>query len=566
MSELSLALSNPGTGAAIAAFAKTALVATVAAVAAPEVASVLLVGGAYLAVGAAYYAWKNSQTKAIQDKALAKHLQGKYQSGLYDVKIRGRGVYGEFFESTIPKYGGYIASGVNADQYLKHFNSSASAPAHMKNEPVMKLVSDGKVLPHPNDANWFSGIIEPITIVEQTPTVWEKLTDADRKAAIDLLTDDDWKDVVGTMTADGTLQPGQTLPNDVMTLGNAQVQPSGSRVLSAEQQAIREAIKPELDQLNSDMAKNAAAIASIAGAIGFIGTTSGNIDRNVANLGNVATQTRQSVDNVGTKVDSAIKQSNDNFNKVKKRLSGIASFLNFDRILNVLIWVNTLHNAFMLSADLARSLLSMVSTSLKALPGNSLLGLPTEAEDGSPLDLATTINKSVEGWVKGAIGAKNYKLMVLELAQINRIYQSTANISSDVTSAFDAFRQPLALGVERISIVANALRRNGVVRDNSYSPMSEKITIRSRGLSRIDRVTQGLEALSNATSAVESVASNVISIQEEVTEIKKYRKEYEDEKTKLTKEIEKKEVDSKKVSQAPEISEEDEQRYESKKL
>ena len=561
MSELAIPLA---TLPRVVNFVRGAVGVAAAAAVAPEAAaiggSILLVAGAYVAVGAAYHYFSQQNLKSIQDKALEKHLKGKFESGLYNVKIRGRGVFGEFFEDTIPKYGGYFASGVNADQYLKHFNSSASAPDHMKNEPVMKVISDGKILPHHNDANWFYGALEPITILSQElATTWDKLTNEERRAAINNLSDDEWNDIIKSMPQGGTIQSGQTLDNDVMTVEDARVHASGTKILTAEQQAIREAIKPELDTIANDLAKNGAAIAALSAAIGLTAGTVGNIDKNVANLGNVATQTK-------TSVETMQKNMNENFNKIRTRLKGIAGFLNFDRILNVLIWINTLHNAYMLSADLGRSLLSMVSTTLKALPGNSLLGLPTEAEDGSPLDLATTINKSIEKWIIGAIGAKNYKLMALELAQINRIYQSVGNLSSETSSILDSFRGPIAAGVERISQVGNALRRNGVVRDDSYPAMNEKVTIRSKGLSRLDRATDRLEALNNAVSVVESIASSVISIQEEVAEIKKYRKEYEDEKSKLVKEMEKKETDSKKASAAPDIKEEDEERYAPKKL
>lgn len=551
MNAISSALANPATGPTILNFVRAAVTRSVVGVAAPPLAIPLLIGGGVLAAQAAWFYWNDQNKKSIQDKAYAKYLPSSPQQGAGTWTGEGITLQGN------PSGVSYTATGVleggntrMPNSYPEFYNYPAY-PSYIVRLENGSLAKAGEYLLH-------------LHTKLLKPTTWDGLSASQKQEAIESLSDEDWKQTIGEMQQGGTLNDGQLLSSPAMLLDNGREIPSSSRVLSPSQAAIVEGVMDRLKPYQ-DKVEEMAAILAAAGLVGIganiakQSSTIKNIDSNIAKLGDVATQTKNSV-------DAMQKNMNENFNKIRTRLKGIASFLNFDRILNILIWVQTLHNAFMLSADLSRSLTSMFSTALKALPGNSLLGLPTESEDGSPLDLTTTINKSVENWITRAIGAKNYKLMVLELAQINRIYQSTANISSDMSSIFDSFRNPLAAGIERISVIGNALRRNGVVRDDAYSIMPEKISIRSKGLSRIDRVVEGLETLSNATSSVESVASDVISIQEEVAEIKKYRKEYEDEKTKLTKEIEKKEADTKKASLAPNTTEEDEQRYAPKEL
>ena len=524
MTEIAQALSNPATGAAITAFARTALAATAAAVLAPEIGTIVAVAGAYVAIGAAYYAWKQAQNDQLQALAMKGLCSGPnpipscgtgYQVRIYSTNNRHTTGF-DVYPSNTPDWA------YSAYRIIDQSGTYPEANTIEKGQYVIEAY-----LHRPGSPFWQTLYnVDPRTLVE-TPIgrkPWSEWSQAERESAIRNLTDDQWNQVLSQLQQAGTLQPGQTLPNDVILLDNAQVQSAGTKALTAEQQAIREAIKPELDRINNDLAKNAAAIAAIAGTLGLAGATIGNIDKNVANLGNVATQTRQAVDNVGSKVDAARNEINDNFNKVKKRLSGIASFLNIDRILNILIWWQTLHNAFMLSADVGRSLVSAFSTVLKALPGDSLLGLPTESEDGSPLDLATTINSSVETWIKGAIGAENYVQMKTSLAEINRIYQSVTNATNVILSAAQATQSIVQLVGERVGRVGNSLKRFGVVGERAYAWMSENMNART---SWFDRLQERINNTQEVVSSVEQIAGSVISVQESVKQLKAEREQIE---------------------------------------
>lgn len=510
MSELSIALSNPGTGAAITAFARTALAVTATAVLAPEVGTIVAVAGAYVAVGAAYYAWKQAQNDQLQ--ALA--MKGLC-SGPNPIPSCGTGYQLRIYSTNNRYVTGFDVYPSNTPDWAY---SAYRIIDQIDTYPSANTIENGRYyieayLHRPGSPFWqvlFN--VDPRTLVE-TPIgrkPWSEWTQAERESAIRNLTDADWNNVLKQIASEGTLQPGQTLPNDVITLDNAQVQSAGTKALTAEQQAVREAIRPELDKINSDLAKNAAAIAAISTAVGLTAGTIGSLDNKVANLGNVANQTKNAV-------EATKSEMNDNFNKIQKRLSGIASFLNFDRILNILIWWQTLHNAFMLSADVSRSLVSAFSTVLKALPGDSLLGLPTESEDGSPLDLATTINSSVESWVKGAIGTENYVQMKATLAEINRIYQSTANGVFLIQGSIQAMHSITEVIGERVGRVGNALMRFGVVGDHAYNRMSENMNTRTAWIDRLQERVGNAQA---AISSVEQIAQSVVSIQDNITQLK----------------------------------------------
>lgn len=493
-------------------------VAATAAVAPEAVAiggSLLLIGGAYLAAGAAYHYFSQSNLQNIKDKALAKHVKGKFESGLYDVRIRHQGILGGFEEGVVPRYGGYFDSGITQEQYVRHFNSEYTAPPDLKNLLVQKIISNGAVLRHPNDANWFAGILEPVTILSQeAATTWDKLTDDERRTAINNLTDDDWKSTIESMPEGGVIQPGQTLSNDVMAVGTGMIYKSGNKALSPEAAEIHGALKPEIDSLREE-------IKSLP--FNLNSAEPGTIGAGIAGLTGLARNTDSNVAKLGETVAEAQKTNNNNFNELKKRVKNIAIGINWDRLLLLMTWWQTLHNCMMLSADVSRSLVSSVETALAALPSDSLLGIPTEDADGSPLDIGKFISTSFESFIKGAIGAENYAELKLDLAKINRIYQASSNLLSQVQSLTNDLQNITELTGENTSRIGNALVRFGVVGENAYRAMDENMDTKT---SFIHRLQNKLETAQSLAANLESIAQSVYSTEQTLVEIGNQSKEF----------------------------------------
>lgn len=513
------ALANPATSAAITTFAKGALATIVTAVLAPEIGSIIAVGGAYLAVGAAYYAWKQAQNDQLQALAM-----NKLCSSANPVPGCGSGFYVIAYSTNNRRYirVPIYPNTTNPQQYYKYYVLDQKSKGINYGEEQYRY-SLQTVFRSGVDYGYSN--IDPTTLSEEPidRKPWSEWTAEERESAIRNLSDADWSKVLSQIAPEGTLQPGQTLPSDVITLDNAQVQPAGTKVLTPEQQTLREAIKPELDKINSDLAKNAAAIAAITATLGFIGATTGNIDKNVANLGNTATQTKQAVDNVGAKVDAVKTEMNDKFNDLKKRTKNISLAINWDRLLLLMTWWQTLHNCMMLSADVSRSLVSSVETALAALPGDSLLGIPTEDPDGSPLDIGKFISTSFESFIKGAIGAESYAELKLDLAKINRIYQASSNLLSQVQSLTNDLQNIAELTGENTSRIGNALVRFGVVGENAYRAMDENMDTKT---SFIHRLQNKLETAQSLAANLESIAQSVYSTEQTLVEIGNQSKEF----------------------------------------
>ncbi|MDZ8086506.1 MAG: hypothetical protein RMY16_13255 [Nostoc sp. DedQUE12b] len=78
------------------------------------------------------------------------------------------------------------------------------------------------------------------------------------------------------------------------------------------------------------------------------------------------------------------------------KLSRFADWMHLDRLLNLMTFAATVHNAAMLSNNLAQTLFSAI--------GNVLSAIGLKKEDGSAFDIGSVISSGIESLIKGMIG------------------------------------------------------------------------------------------------------------------------------------------------------------------
>lgn len=193
-----------------------------------------------------------------------------------------------------------------------------------------------------------------------------------------------------------------------------------------------------------------------------------------------------------------------------KRINQVGDYLRFDRITNVLTLATTVHNAAMLSNQLEQTLASALS--------NALAAIGVKDADGNALDINSIVGKSVESAITAAIGAENYTALTTNWKKANRIYQASANLLNNVNS----LRYSITGALETIggmnAKVGNALKKYGVLGDNAYPWMNPSPDFDNKFM-------RGLEVVETAVSSVDSIASEVLSAQETVTEIGRQKTE-----------------------------------------
>ena len=190
--------------------------------------------------------------------------------------------------------------------------------------------------------------------------------------------------------------------------------------------------------------------------------------------------------------------------KFRKAFDKMAEWLHLDRVLNVLTFTTTLHNAYMLSNGLTQTLFSMFS--------NVLAAVGIKDKDGSPLNVSHVIGSTIETFAKALLGVQAVDGMKAEWKKYNRIYQAAANILWSVQSIGNSTLSALEVVGSYVGKIGNAVRKWRVVGEKAYSWMNPQPNFQNRFFTT-------LETTQNVVSQVDQVASEVLNIETTVANI-----------------------------------------------
>lgn len=182
----------------------------------------------------------------------------------------------------------------------------------------------------------------------------------------------------------------------------------------------------------------------------------------------------------------------------------LAKWLHLDRILNVLTFATTLHNAYMLSNALTQTLFSMLSNVL------SIAGI--KDKDGSPIDIGSIIGKTVESYAKSVLGVETVDGIKKEWKKYSRIYQAAANIVYSIQSIGFSILSALEVIGSMVGKIGNALKAGGAIFERAFGWMNIQPNFQNRFFTNI-------QAATDLVSNLDSVAGEVITIQELTTNL-----------------------------------------------
>jgi hypothetical protein len=204
------------------------------------------------------------------------------------------------------------------------------------------------------------------------------------------------------------------------------------------------------------------------------------------------------------RIDSVTKRISTTVGAIQEKLGKFSRWARLGQLMNVLTFITTVHNAYMLSNSLGQTFLSMVS--------NGLAVFGIKDDENQPYDLSSLINKGVEETVKAVVGEANYTTMSTEFKKANRIYQSAANLLFSIQSLRFSIMSALETIGAWSARIGNALRKWGVVGESAYGWMNPSPNFDNK-------FTQAIQTAEEIVSQVDSVASEVLSAQETVTQI-----------------------------------------------
>ncbi|MEH2261030.1 hypothetical protein [Nostoc sp.] len=196
---------------------------------------------------------------------------------------------------------------------------------------------------------------------------------------------------------------------------------------------------------------------------------------------------------------------------LSSKLERLAKWLHLDRVLNILIWWQTLHNAYMLSANLGQTLTSAIS--------NVLAAIGIKDAEGSPLEIGEILGSQFDSLAKNVIGESEWGGIKAEYKKWNRIYQAAANLMNSIQSIGYSILSALEVVGSWVASIGNALRKWGEVSEKAYQWMNPTPNFQNKFFT-------ALETTENVVSQIDSVASEVLSVQDTVTQIGTQKTEF----------------------------------------
>ena len=188
-----------------------------------------------------------------------------------------------------------------------------------------------------------------------------------------------------------------------------------------------------------------------------------------------------------------------------------------DKIMTGVTMALTIHNAMMLSNNLASTISEALNMSLNALN--------IRDETDTQIDIGAAVRSKINEVMSSILGAENYAALTTRIAKANRIYQASINLLDTTYSLFDSARTVAELTAEHTGKIGNALREAGAVYEDAYEEMSEKINPQNTAMRNLGSFRDSIEVVSDAFDSVTEISSNVIEIQETIGQIKTEKQE-----------------------------------------
>lgn len=189
-------------------------------------------------------------------------------------------------------------------------------------------------------------------------------------------------------------------------------------------------------------------------------------------------------------------------NLINSSFSKTWKFLKLDRVLNVLTFAASLHNALMLSRSLGDTLLDVTSSVLSAI------GL--RDANGSPFDLQEFFGSQFENFIKGIIGTEAYEGNKAKFNAANRIISSAANLLWSMQSMLYNAIEGIEIIGGWVAKMANGMKFDGLVSDNLWGWFNPNPNFKNPVFKAMEKIND----LDDAASQIYMISTNVVDFQD----------------------------------------------------
>ncbi|MBH8563775.1 hypothetical protein I8748_16515 [Nostoc sp. CENA67] len=235
------------------------------------------------------------------------------------------------------------------------------------------------------------------------------------------------------------------------------------------------------------------------------------------NTNNAANNILQGLDTAGT--GALLSGQQEILNRLGDQLPGgiggklerFSKWLHLDRVLNMMIWATTIHNALMLSNDIGQTLTVVINNVLNLIPG-------LKGDNDQPFDIGSVIGSTIDNLIKGAIGADNYTQLKETWAKANRIYQATTNVLNNLMNVNAVITNALEVIGSYTGRIGNALRIWGVVGEKAYSWMNPQPNFDNKWMTKLQQLQEGANTVAMVAQVPIDVTNAVAEFNNSTTE------------------------------------------------
>lgn len=295
--------------------------------------------------------------------------------------------------------------------------------------------------------------------------------------------------------------------------------------------AVTTNLRPPIDAINNQTKPSAIIDASAAGTCrttqpggcmrNLVDNSAANAANNAANnaVGNVTNNINNALDLAGLGLLKIIDNklgaqiANGGISGAMGRLS---NFLGVGRAFQFMNLITNIHNAYMLSNALKTTLLEMISS-----VGNAT-GL-MQTPEGENVDLNAEYNKGMDIIMKAVLGEALADDVKSTWKKYNRIYQAATNSVQAFSNMMNAVANVVQISAEHTGRIGNSLKAAGVVAEDAFAWMSEKIN------AKMSRFLTFNTTVGNTTAFLEvinEIAQTVVEGQQAATEFQTANTEF----------------------------------------
>jgi chromosome segregation ATPase len=190
----------------------------------------------------------------------------------------------------------------------------------------------------------------------------------------------------------------------------------------------------------------------------------------------------------------------------------------YDKAINTMNFLTNLHNATYLSKSVVDTLFILLEEGL------AIIGI--KDDEGNSFSIGTIINQQLSNLMISILGNERATGISDTWNSLSTIYNTGMNVIYSLSTIVDSSRQLVEITGEYVGKIGNALRKSGVVFENSYQRMQEKFDKLTEATeSRWSKFFDRANNLETGIGAFSMVTSNILSIQYAIQDLKNNRQE-----------------------------------------